>query len=152
MKIKYEVSAGGVVFKLPKNSEKLKIEEVEWLLIQHSGHKGWTFPKGLVGDHKENEDQTEAALREVKEEGGVEAEIVDLEPVESKYSYKFNNILVKKTVYYYLMKYISGNPEDHDWEVSKAEFLKTNQVLKRLTFTSDKKVFKKMLDKLKRIK
>ncbi len=74
MKIKYETSAGGVVFKLPKNfSKDTSIDEIEWLVVQHSGHKGWVFPKGLVGDHKKGEDPKEAALREVKEEGGVEA-------------------------------------------------------------------------------
>ncbi len=152
MKIKHETSAGGVVFKLPEGFEKKpEIERIEWLVIQHSGHKGWTFPKGLIGDHDPTEDKKTAALREVKEEGGIEAEIADEEPVESRYSYKWQDTLVKKTVYYYLMKYKSGNPEDHDWEVEKAEFLKTPQVLERLTFKSDKEVFEKMLEKLKKI-
>ena len=151
MKIKYETSAGGVVFKLPKGFKKNPdIKKVEWLVIQHSGHKGWTFPKGLVGDHNPKEDKKTAALREVKEEGGIEAEIVDKDPVESKYSYKWQNKLIKKTVFYYLMQYKSGNPENHDWEVDKAEFLKTEEVPKRLTFASDKKVFEKMLKKFQR--
>lgn len=151
MKIKYETSAGGVVFKLPKDFNKnLSLENVEWLVVQHSGHKGWVFPKGLVGDYKKEEDPKEAALREVKEEGGVEAKIVDEDPVMSKYTYKWEGQLVKKTVYYYLMEYLSGNPEDHDWEVSQAEFLKTPQVLERLTFKSDKEVFNKMLEKFRK--
>lgn len=151
MKIKFETSAGGVVFKLPEDFYKNpSLDNVEWLVVQHSGHKGWGFPKGLVGDHKKEEDPKEAALREVEEEGGVKAKIVDEEPVISKYTYRWKEILVKKTVYYYLMEYLSGDPSNHDWEVSEARFLQTKKALERLTFKSDKEVFKKMLEKFKK--
>jgi 8-oxo-dGTP pyrophosphatase MutT (NUDIX family) len=49
IKIKNETSAGGIVFKR-ENKETL------WLICQHSYHKGWVFPKGLIGDKKENEE------------------------------------------------------------------------------------------------
>ena len=68
-----EFSAGGIVFKKRKaKSVKRKIENILWLVCQHSQHKGWGFPKGLIGDTDQNEKKEVAALREVKEEGGVE--------------------------------------------------------------------------------
>ena len=84
MKIKNETSAGGIVFKKEKN-------KTLWLICQHSYHKGWVFPKGLIGDKKENEDMKEAALREVEEEGGVKAKIIDDKPVKVSYVYQWQN-------------------------------------------------------------
>ena len=84
-----------------------------------SAHHGWVFPKGLIDD---GEDKATAALREVEEEGGVEAKIVkELEPVE--YFYKFENQTIKKKVTYFLMEYVSGNIEDHDWEMEDVQWL-----------------------------
>jgi 8-oxo-dGTP pyrophosphatase MutT (NUDIX family) len=140
MQHKTEISSGGIVYK------QVGLH-VEWLVTQHSLHKGWSFPKGLVGDTHENESLESAALREVGEEGGIKALIKDSEPVEVKYKYRFEEFLVDKTVYYFLMEYISGDPNDHDWEVSEAKFLPEDEVLKILSFKTDKEAFKKILEK-----
>jgi 8-oxo-dGTP pyrophosphatase MutT (NUDIX family) len=127
---KFEHSAGGVVFK--KTSSKVFI-----LLTQHSQHHGWVFPKGLID---EGEDKETTALREVKEEGGVEAKIVkELPAVE--YFYKFEGQLIHKKVTYFLMEYVSGNIEDHDWEMEAAEWLEAGKVEDRLSYKTDKQVF-----------
>ncbi|MGB9707305.1 MAG: NUDIX domain-containing protein [Microgenomates group bacterium] len=142
-KVKNEVSAGGIVYKKSKiKNQKLKIE---WLVVQHSQHKGWVFPKGLIGDIKSGEKMEEAAVREVEEEGGVKAKIVYEKPVKVKYMYRFGEYLVKKTVYYFLMEYLSGEPKNHDWEVSEAKFLSEEEVKKILTYPSDKKAFEEIL-------
>lgn len=135
MKIIYQRSAGGMVYK--KNL---------WLICQHSQHKGWVFPKGLVGDKDSAESIEEAALREVREEGGVKAKIVNKKPIIARYQYKWKGNLIKKTVYYFLMEYLSGDPKDHDWEVSEAKFLPQSAVKKTLSYLSDKKAFQKALD------
>jgi 8-oxo-dGTP pyrophosphatase MutT (NUDIX family) len=148
MKTKTETSAGGIVFKKEKN-------KTLWLICQHSYHKGWVFPKGLIGDKKENEEAKEAALREVEEEGGVKAKIIDDRPVKVSYVYQWQNsphggkdgekILVKKTVYYFLMEYLSGDPKNHDWEMSDAKFVSEDEVKKTLTYKADKEAFEKIL-------
>ena len=139
---KTETSAGGIVYK--KEGEKTL-----WLVTQHSLHKGWGFPKGLVGDKVREEPMEVAASREVKEEGGIEAKIVAKLPKPVSYMYRFQNYLIRKTVYYFLMAYVSGDPKDHDWEVSEAKFLTKEEVEKTLTFKSDKEAFKLALIKLK---
>lgn len=144
MKIKNETSAGGIVFK--------KGEELLWLVTQHSQHKGWGFPKGLIGDTKKNEKMEDAALREVEEEGGVKAKIVHPTPVKVSYSYIWNDMQVEKTVFYYLMEYISGDPKNHDWEMMDAKFLSEEEVKKILTYPSDKKAFKEILYLFKSLK
>lgn len=137
--MKFETSAGGVVFK--KENGQIFI-----LLTQHSAYHGWSFPKGLVD---EGEDRKTTALREVNEEGGVQAKIVaELSP--SEYFYKLEDETIKKRVYYYLMEYVSGDPAEHDWEMEAADWIPLEKVEETLSFSSDKKVFqeaKKILKK-----
>src|SRR5437868_3767608 len=101
MKNVTEFSAGGIVYK--KTPDGLL-----WLVIQNSSHKGWSFPKGKIGDKIHNETKEVAALREVEEEGGIKAKIVKDIPYESHYFYRFRDYLIKKTVYFFIMEYISG--------------------------------------------
>ncbi len=136
MKIKNETSAGGIVFR------KFKIE---WLVCRHSQHKGWVFPKGLIGDSVINEPMDKAALREVEEEGGVKAKIINPKPVVVSYSYIWNDLQVDKTVHYFLMEYISGDPKNHDWEMMDAKFISEGEVKKILTYPSDKQAFEEIL-------
>lgn len=136
--IKHEISAGGIVYK--KEGEK-----IYWLICQHSAHHGWVFPKGLVGDLKKEEKMEEAALRETEEEGGVKAKIIKKLSKPVSYFYRFENQLIKKTVYYFLMEYVSGDPKNHDWEMKEAIFLTEEEVKKRLTYQSDKQAFEEAL-------
>lgn len=139
MQIKKEISAGGVVFRRVQGPES-RIT-IEWLITQHSQHKGWVFPKGHVGDTKKDEKKEDAALREVEEEGGVKARIVVPAPVEVFYSYVWDHIRIDKTVYLYLMEYVSGDPKNHDWEMIDAKFASEEEVKKMLTYPSDKQAF-----------
>lgn len=138
MKIIYQKSAGGIVYKKDKN-------KFLWLICQHSQHKGWVFPKGLIADKKNNESMIEAALREVEEEGGVKAKIVNNNPIITNYQYQWKGELIKKKVYYFLMEYISGDPKNHDWEMSDAKFVSTSKVKKTLTYKSDLEAFEKII-------
>lgn len=138
MKVIYQTSAGGIVYKKEGNN-------ILWLITQHSLHKGWVFPKGLVGDKEKNELKETAALREVEEEGGVKAKIISNKPIITNYQYKWKGNFIKKTVYYFLMEYISGDPKNHDWEMIDAKFVKEKEVKKILTYKSDQEAFEKIL-------
>lgn len=142
MENKQENSAGGIVYL--KQGDK-----VLWLVTKHSQFGHWSFPKGLIGDTKKEETIEAAALREVEEEGGIKAEIIAKLPEPIQYTYRWEKTLIKKTVYYFLMRYLSGNPEDHDWEVSEAKFLPAEEVEKILTFKKDKKAFHQALEMTK---
>lgn len=142
MKLKKETSAGGIVYKKDGDT-------VVWLITQHSQHKGWGFPKGLIGDTHKNESMNIAALREVGEEGGITAKIVNDNPVKVEYKYRFEDFLVDKTVYYYLMEYVEGDPANHDWEVSEAKFVNKHEVGETLSFKADKEAFEKILELFK---
>ena len=142
MKIINQTSAGGIVYK--------KIKNILWLICQHSQHKGWVFPKGLIGDQGNNESMEQAALRETEEETGIKAKIINKAPVKVSYEFiqtasaKAPAVKVKKTVYYFLMEYVSGDTKDHDWEMSEAKFVTADEVTKTLTYKSDQEAFEQI--------
>ena len=133
--MKREFSAGGIVFN----------NKGQVLVTQHSQNKHWSFPKGLIDPGQTPE---QAAVREVKEEGGIEAEISEKIGY-NKYVYTFEGEKIFKVVTYFLMKYVSGSPEDHDWEVSEANWYTPENALKQLSFTQDKSLLKKALEMIK---
>lgn len=129
-----ETSAGGIVYKKEGGG-------LLWLIIQNSTSKHWGFPKGLIGDHQK-ESMEQAAIREVKEEGGINTKIIKKLTPASTYVFYWQGKPVYKTVWYFLMEYLSGDPKNHDWEVSEAKFVNSDEVLNMLSFANDKKVFK----------
>ena len=130
--MKREFSAGGIVF-----NNKGQI-----LLTQHSQNKSWGFPKGIIDPGQTTK---EAALREVKEEGGVEAEIIDKVGY-SKYVYTWEGEKIFKVVTMFLMKYLSGDIKDHDFEVMDSGWFEPEEALKKLTFPNDKSLLKTALE------
>lgn len=141
--MKLEFSAGGVVFKITGDG-------IEVLVSQHSQHHGWVFPKGFIGDKIEGETKEDTALREVEEETGVIGKILEpLSPV--TYWYEMDDIKSQKTVYYYIMQEIGGDITKHDWEMEKVEWLPIDAVEERLTYDSDKKVWKEAREKIEKI-
>ncbi len=138
MEVKWEFSAGGVVFK--KEDEKVYI-----LLIRVK--KRWSFPKGNI---ERNEKKEEAALREVKEETGIEAEVIDyLGDIE--YWYYLEGFKIHKFVYYYLMEYKSGKITPQKEEIDEAKFVELEKCYEILSYDKDKNILKKAEEKLKNL-
>lgn len=134
-----EISAGGIVFR--DSGVRAGQNEVLILVSKHSGHHGWVFPKGHVGDKIAGETKEEAAVREVAEETGIKGKILQpLSPI--TYWYEMKGEKRHKTVFYFLMKYVSGDIKDHDWEMEEVEWLPIEAVAQRLTYPGDKKVWK----------
>lgn len=128
-----EFSAGGIVF-----------DNGRVLLTQHSTNHHWGFPKGNI---QKGESGKDAALREVREEGGVAAEII-AKVGDSKYIYTHPESKEKifKIVTVFLMKYISGDTKDHDWEVEEAGWFDVEEALGKLSFSQDKQHLKKAME------
>ncbi len=135
-----EFSAGGVVFR--KNDTSTEI-----LICQHSKHHGWVFPKGHIGDKIDNETPEEAALREVREETGIKGSILQTLSL-IDYWYNFEGEKRRKVVQYYLMAYVSGDINDHDFEMEQVIWLSENEVSAKLTYPGDKKVWEEAQKKL----
>lgn len=98
------------------------------------------FPKGLID---KGEDKKTTALREVGEEGGVTAKIIQELPPDRIFLPISRRKKIKKKVIYFLMEYISGDPTNHDWEMEDAQWIPLEKVEERLTYKSDKEIFQK---------
>jgi 8-oxo-dGTP diphosphatase len=137
--MKYEFSAGGIVFR-KHHSVGSGQAVFDILLCQHSGHHKWVLPKGLIGDTHANEEKEQTALREVEEETGAQGKILHaLTPVTHWYQWKGEKR--KKTVYYFLMKYIGGDITKHDWEMEDVRWIPMEEVEKWLAFKSEKQAW-----------
>ena len=135
-----EISAGGVLYRLEEGEPHVAIVHVKkW--------RGWGLPKGHV---EKGESLEEAALREVGEETGVQGKIIQkIDMIE--YVYPEGARRVHKKVYYYLMEYQKGTTDDHDTEVSKAEWMSFDRALKVLKYDNDKKILRRAKTLLKHL-
>lgn len=90
-------SAGGVIFRPYTRDGQARFLVA---LIRRANNWGWDLPKGHPEDH---ETLQEAAIREVREETGLHAEIV-AELGEARYMNGVKRGLIRKSVTYYLMR------------------------------------------------
>lgn len=147
MPIKRIFSAGGIVLRLTPFAQDVPSgkNKIEVLVTQHSKHKGWDFPKG----HREiYESEEQTAVREVEEEAGVKAEIVE-RVGQTQYFYYEEGERVLKTVIYYLMKYIGEGEATTAEEVSDMVWLPIEEVEAKLTFKDTKELWKKAKTRIK---
>ena len=131
-----QVSAGGVTFRWRDSEPEIAIVSVKPKLR-------WQLPKGIV-DPGESPQIT--AVREVREEAGIEADLLKLiETIEYWYrSVKYGKpVRYHKFVHFYLMKYKSGDVADHDHEVEEARWVSLDEAIEMLDFKSEREVVEK---------
>ena len=98
------------------------------------GSKVLALPKGHPdGD----ESAADAALREVREETGVEAVLVDTLG-DIRYWYMRGGRRIAKVVSFFLLEYVAGELEDHDHEVERAEWMPLETAARRLTYRGER--------------
>ena len=126
--MKREFSAGGIVFK-----------DGKVLVTQHSQNLHWSFPKGLL-DHP---DQTmeESALREVREEGGVEAKIIKKLPT-IKTFFRDKGELVLKFITYFVMEYESDALEGFGEETAEIKWVTKEEAFKLLAHKNERELLR----------
>lgn len=108
------------------------------LLVKHnSGH--WDFPKGHV---EEGETEEQTAIREVKEETGIDVEVRKKHRYTIQYMPKSD---VKKEVVFFLAKKKKGIEMPQVEEVEKVEWVAINEALQRITFENSKEILQKAI-------
>jgi 8-oxo-dGTP pyrophosphatase MutT (NUDIX family) len=134
--VKDQTSAGGVVF-------RRRDAGAEVVIVSVGSNNRWQLPKGLV-DKGENPEVT--AVREAREEGGVSSEVVQpIETIEYWYVGLDDGIRVRfhKRVHFYLLRYISGDTKDHDWEVNEARWVPVEDATSQLAFDNERRVMER---------
>ena len=102
------------------------------------------LPKGHLDPGETDE---AAAVREVAEETGVVAELIDkLGDVE--YSYERRGRRRSKRVAFYLFEYRSGSLEDHDHEIEEARWMPLNEAVRDLTYKGEREIVRRALSRL----
>ena len=131
-----QVSAGGVAFRWLDSVLEIAIVSMKPKLR-------WQLPKGIV-DPGETPEIT--AVREVKEEAGIETKLLDLiETIEYWYrSTKYGKpVRFHKFVHFYLLEYVSGDVSNHDHEVEEARWVSFEEAIEMLAFKSEREVVEK---------
>ena len=128
------VSAGGVVY----------TEEDGDTLVALCGRVRlgtWNLPKGTPDPGETIE---ETALREVREETGLQVEI---EAPLGKIEYWFTrpSERVHKRVHFYLMRKVGGSLDEHDPEFDVVEWFPADRALDALTFPTEVEVVRRAL-------
>lgn len=130
-----EVSAGGVVV------HDGRVVVIVPTRLAADGSRVLGLPKG----HPDGEETlAQAATREVREETGVEAELLQ-ELGEVRYWYVRDGRRVAKSVFFFLFDYLSGDPADHDDEVLEARWLSLEQARAQLTYPGEREMVERAL-------
>ena len=132
-----EFSAGGVVV----NPDR-EIVVIVPTRRAADGSRVLALPKGHPDG---SESPVEAALREVREEAGVECELLaPIDTAEYWYyggaRYGGGRVRFHKFVHFYLLRYLSGDVADHDSEVNEARWFEIGDALAALAFKSERQI------------
>ncbi|HYN86672.1 MAG TPA: NUDIX domain-containing protein [Pyrinomonadaceae bacterium] len=129
-----QVSAGGVAFRREGGRTEVALIRVG------AARPRWQLPKGIVDAGEALES---AAVREVREEAGVETGLVaHVETIEYWYvsTERGERVRFHKFVHFYLLRYLAGDTRDHDHEVLEARFFPAEEAARVLAFASERGV------------
>ncbi len=130
------VSAGGVVYK--KEGEQVSI-----VLCGNTQPVRWSLPKGTPN---KGESLEETALREVREETGLEVAIVQrIGEIDYWFVRPSDKARCFKTVHFYLMTPLGGSIERHDPEFEKVQWFPANEALEVITYENEAKIIRQAL-------
>jgi 8-oxo-dGTP pyrophosphatase MutT (NUDIX family) len=93
-----------------------------------------------------NETPLQAAIREIREETGVEAEPVE-ELGEIRYSYDRKGQTVDKRVVFYLFNYRGGELA-HDHEIADVRWMELEEAARSLTYSGEREMVSRALSRL----
>ena len=150
------ISAGGVVYRRVNG----RIEAVLCGRVRSIGREksditasgpraegySWSLAKGTPDP---GETLEETALREVREETGLEVEIAaSLGTIDYWFGRRELDVRYHKTVYYYLMIPVGGGIELHDPEFDVVQWFPSEEALEALTYVNEAEVLRRALEVL----
>lgn len=137
MRTRTVVSAGGVI-----------VDEGGRIVLtarrSFRGELQWGLPKGIV---EREEAPQDAAIREAREETGLEVEVVEpLRTIDYWFVHPGNDDdpphRVHKFVHFFLMRPIGGNPAHHDQETETVDLVDPREAVGRASFDSERAVIR----------
>jgi 8-oxo-dGTP pyrophosphatase MutT (NUDIX family) len=132
MRTAQAVSAGGVVLSQP-------VPDAQVALIARRSAGGalqWTLPKGT---QEPGESITDTALREVREETGLQVELlIELDTIDYWFVWAPEQTRFHKFVHYFLMRATGGDLSRHDSESEEASWFEVEEARRVMAFDDER--------------
>ncbi|ALC07129.1 hypothetical protein CDES_14020 [Corynebacterium deserti GIMN1.010] len=146
-----ETSAGGLVVSGLAESVndlgEVDLSKIYVALIGRLDRRGrllWSMPKGHV---EPGEGKAATAEREVWEETGIHGEVfTELGVID--YWFVSEGKRIHKTVHHHLLRFVDGDLNDEDPEVTEVAWIPANQLIEHLAFADERKLARKAHDLL----
>jgi len=127
--IRRAMSAGGVVYREQDG-------HIEIILVARPAHNLWALPKGTP---EAGESVEATALREVREETGLEVEIVgEIGTIHYRYTIASEGVLVQKVVHHFLMEPVGGDMALHDHEYDVVAWVDIHEAPGRMSYANER--------------
>lgn len=136
-----QVSSGGVAYRHSG-------DKVEVALILVAPHNRWQLPKDSVN---KNESLEDAALREVREETGLDTGLIGaIDSIEYWFYVTRGGQRTRfhKQVHFYLLRFQSGDVANHDHEVVEARWFEIDAAIEALAFDSEKNIMRRARERI----
>ena len=135
-RIKSLVSSGGVVYRQQNGS-------LETVLCGRSEPVRWSLAKGTPDP---GETLEETALREVREETGLDVQLdSSLGSIEYWFSARGSEARYHKTVHFYLMVPVGGDTAQHDPEFDVVQWFPVDEALEAMAYNNEADVLRRAL-------
>ncbi len=134
-RIRTATAAGGVVARAAEG-------DLEVVLAGRDGDRTWVFPKGTPAAGETIE---QTALREVREETGLDVEIVAPLGV-IDYWFAVPGERVHKFVHFFLMSATGGDLSRHDHEYDEVRWMRIDEARRALSFRTYREVLERALE------
>lgn len=131
-----EKSCGAVIFR--KHQDRY-----QFVLIQQRHGLHFGFPKGHV---EKNESEQMTALREVKEETGLDVKLFD--HIKEKTTYTPKKGVIKDVIYFFA-KAVNDEFKPQEEEVAAIHWIDASKVMDYLTYQTDRDMFLSLSKKAK---
>jgi 8-oxo-dGTP pyrophosphatase MutT (NUDIX family) len=132
--VEREYSAGGVVVRAGQAGTECVV--IVPTRRAKGGERVLALPKG----HPENDESgADAALREIREETGVEAQLVD-KLGDVRYWYQRDGKRIAKVVSFFLFEHVSGDPAGDPFEVEDARWMPLEEAERALSYRGEREM------------
>lgn len=140
MSVRNEVSAGGVVYRRGPGG-------IEVALAARRTRKGelvWGLPKGQI---EEGETPEAAAIREAREETGIES-VPEGSLGRTRYFYVWEGERVRKLVHMFLLRATGGDISQHDDEMEDVAWFGLDQAEDEAAYRGERAVIRRAIEEL----